>query len=111
MESDTVYKGRALAKEWKGKRIATSFVNILDDPSLKSCHGTFFFDDEGQIAKPTYLVKNGIVNDYITEMLTAKKMKVPMSANGRCESFDHKNYARMSVTFFAKGKSNHKENE
>ena len=109
MESDTVYKDRALAKEWKGKRIAADFVNIIDDGSRKNCHGTLYFDDEGQIAKPTYLVKNGIVNDYITEMLTAKKMDVRRTANGKAESFDHKNYARMTNTFFAKGPHNYKD--
>ena len=109
MESDTVYKDRALAKKWKGKRIAASFVNIIDDPSFPDKHGSFFFDDEGEIATPTYLVKNGIVNEYITEMLTAKKMKVPRSANGRCESFDHKVYARMTNTFFAAGKDDIRE--
>ena len=108
MESDTVYKERALAREWIGKSIAGNFVSILDDPSMRNCHGSYYFDDEGQIAKPTYLIKNGKVNDYITEMLTAHKLNVKRSANGRCESFDHKNYARMSITFFAKGKSHYK---
>ena len=109
MESDTVYKDRALAREWIGKRIAADFVNIVDDPSLKDKHGSYFFDDEGEISKPTYLIKKGVVSDYITEMLTAKKMKLPRSANGRCESFDHKAYARMSNTFFSKGPHNEKE--
>jgi len=109
MESDTVYKQRALAKDWIGKRIASNFVSIVDDPSMKNCNGSYYFDDEGQVSKPTYLVKDGIVNDYITEMLTSHKLKARRSANGRCESFDHKSYARMSVTFFAKGKSNFKD--
>ena len=109
MESDTVYKDRALAKEWKGKRIAANFVDIVDDPSFKNKYGSFFFDDEGQLASPTYLVKKGIVGNYITEMLTATKMKVPRSANGRCESFDHKCYARMTNTFFGRGKDDLKD--
>jgi len=109
MESDTVYKDRALAKEWKGRKIAAEFVNIIDDPSLPLNHGSFFFDDEGEIAKPTYLIKNGIVKDYITEMLTAKKLNVPRSANGRCESFDHKIYARMTNTLFGRGTHSLKE--
>jgi len=103
MESDTVYKDRALAKEWKDKKIASDFVNIVDDSSLPCNHGSFFFDDEGEIAKPTHLIREGIVNDYITEMLTARKMNIPRSSNGRCESFDHKVYARMTNTFFGKG--------
>ncbi|MBW3022740.1 TldD/PmbA family protein [Candidatus Woesearchaeota archaeon] len=105
MESDTVYKGRALSKEWIGKRIAADYVSIVEDPSIKNCRGSFYFDDEGQIATKTYLVKNGIVKDYITDMLSAHKMNVKRTANGRCESFDHKAYARMTVTLFAAGNS------
>lgn len=103
MESDTVYKGRAMAKDWKGKKIAPENVSIIDDPSYPDKHGSYFFDDEGQLASPTYLVKDGIVNDYITDIFSATKMNVQRSANGRCEDYDHKNYARMSNTFFDKG--------
>lgn len=109
MESDTVYKDRALAKEWVGKRIAADFVSIIDDPSMKYRHGSLYFDDEGQMAAPTYLLKKGIVADYITEMLTAKKLNAKRSANGRCESFDHKIYARMTNTVFARGPHSLKE--
>ncbi|MEM4337035.1 MAG: TldD/PmbA family protein [Candidatus Woesearchaeota archaeon] len=105
MESDTVYKERALSKEWVGKKIAANFVSIVDDPSMKGCRGSYYFDDEGQLSTRTYLVKNGIVNDFITDMLSAQKLNIKRTANGRCESFDHKAYARMSVTFFAPGES------
>ena len=42
-------------------------------------------------------------------MLTAKKLNVPRSANGRCESFDHKIYARMTNTLFGRGTHSLKE--
>ncbi len=103
MESDTVYKERAKAKEYIGKRIASSKVSIVDDPSLKLKHGSYFFDDEGQITSTTYLVKNGIVRDPITEKFSAKLLHIPRTGNGRCEWIDHKSYARMSNTFFGKG--------
>lgn len=104
MESDTIYKGRAKAQEYLGKRIAADQVNILDNPSFPNRNGSFFFDDEGFITTPTYLVKEGIVNNPITDSFSASRLKMPCSGNARAESYDHKVYARMSNTYFAAGK-------
>ncbi len=103
MESDTVYKDRAKAKEYLGKQIAKEYVSIIENPALLEKHGSYFFDDEGKISSPTYLIKNGIVNNPITELYSATRFPFPRSANGRCESYDHKAYARMSNIYFDKG--------
>jgi TldD protein len=104
MESDTVFKDRAKASEYIGKKIAAANVSIVDNPAYAARNGTYFFDDEGVLAGPTYLVKKGIVQDPITEMYSASRMGIRRSANARLESFDHKSYARMSNTYFMPGK-------
>ncbi|MFH1438941.1 MAG: TldD/PmbA family protein [Candidatus Woesearchaeota archaeon] len=122
MESDTLYKDRAKAKEWLGKRIAPQNVSIIDNPAFPSKNGSFFFDDEGFLAKPTYLIKNGIVKDPITDMYSVSRLKaeglklgnkaisnIKRSGNARAESYDHKCYARMSNTYFAHGNTNIKD--
>ena len=73
------------------------------NPSYPKCNGTYFFDDEGELVSRTFLVKNGVISDYITDIHSANKLGVKRTANGRCQRFDHKNYARMSNTFFAPG--------
>ncbi len=103
MESDTVYKDRAKAKDYIGKKIAAENVSIIDNPSLTARNGSYFFDDEGMVAKPTYLIKKGIVQDPITDSYSASRLNIKRSANGRMESFDHKTYARMSNTYFDAG--------
>jgi TldD protein len=110
MESDTIYKGRAKAIEYLGKRIAPGYVSIIDNPAFPMRHGSFFFDDEGMLAKPTYLIKNGIVSDPITDTYSLSRLneegiKICATANARAESFDHKCYARMSNTYFGEGKT------
>lgn len=105
MESDTIYKERAKAKEYLGKRIAPSSVLIIEDPALEGKHGGYFFDDEGQLSTPTYLVKDGIVGNPITDLYSAARMGIQRTANGRCESFDHKSYARMSTIYFEPDRS------
>ncbi|MEM3126786.1 MAG: TldD/PmbA family protein [Candidatus Woesearchaeota archaeon] len=105
MESDTIWENRAKAKEFLGKKIAPEYVNIIENPALPGKHGSYFFDDEGQIAEPVYLVKNGIVNQPITELYSISRLGLKKSANGRCESYDHKIFARMSNTYFAAEKT------
>ncbi len=110
MESDTIYKDRAKAIEYLGKRIAPDYVSIIDNPAFPMRHGSFFFDDEGMLAIPTYLIKNGIVSEPITDMYSLSRLneegiKINGTANARAESFDHKCYARMSNTYFGEGKT------
>jgi len=104
MEADTMYKDRARARDYLGRRIAPRHVDIIDNPAFPERNGSIFFDDEGMIAKPTMLVEKGIVKQPITDMTHAKLLGVARSANGRCESFDHKSYARMTNTYFGAGK-------
>ncbi len=103
MEADTILKGRAQAKEWLGKRIASTKVSIADGPLEKGAHGFFFFDDEGWLATKTLMVDKGVVNRPLTDAYSAARLGVPRSSNGRAESFDHKVYARMTNTFFEPG--------
>ncbi len=103
MEADTIYKGRAKAAEWMGKRIASSKVSIADGPLMPGTHGFFFFDDEGYAATKTQMVKKGVVHLPITDAYNAARISVPRSSNGRAESFDRKVFARMTNTYFEAG--------
>ncbi len=103
MEADTIYKGRAKAAQFLGKRIAPAKVSIADGPLIPGSHGFFFFDDEGMTATKTLMVDKGVVNLPLTDAYNAARLGVPRSSNGRCESFDRKVYARMTNTYFAPG--------
>lgn len=105
MEVDTIFKGRAKAAEYLGKRLASSKVSIADGPMIPGAHGFFFFDDEGFLATKTLMIDKGIVHHPLTDAYNAARTKLPRSSNGRCESFDHKIYARMTNTYFEPGNS------
>jgi len=104
MEADTMLKGLCMAKQHVGKKIAPETVSIVDDPSYASRHGSYAFDDEGEISTKTYLMKNGVVQTPISDVYSSYHLGSKMTANGRCESWDHKIYARMSNTYFESGK-------
>lgn len=109
VELDMFLKGRARAKDYLNRQVASPIVNILDDPSLPGAYGSYFFDDEGQQAEPTYIIRNGIFERGLSDLYSASALKTARTANGRRESFQKKVYARMSNTFFARGNTDKEE--
>lgn len=98
-------KERARAAHFIDKVVGSDLVSIADDPSQPASYGSYFFDDEGQIATPTQIVENGVFRRGITDRYSATALEIPRSANGRRQDYSRKAYARMSNTFFAPGTS------
>ena len=109
METDLYVRERALSQHYLGQPIASTIVNMFDDPSLIGEAGGFYFDDEGQLSTPTHIIKNGILLQGLTDMASAHQLNIMRSANGRRESFARKAYARMTNTFFENGAHDPKE--
>ncbi len=104
VETDMYLKDRARSREYLGKVIASPLVNIIDDPTLPNGYGSYFIDDEGIPAQPTYIIKDGRFVQGLTNRYASSVLKLPPTANGRRESFARKVYTRMSNTFFKPGK-------
>jgi TldD protein len=105
METDMFLKERARGAEYIGQKIGSDLVTIVDDPRLPGGYGSYFVDDEGQLATRTEIMKDGILQRGITDLYSATRLGLTRSANGRRESVQRKAYARMSNTFFERGTS------
>ena len=105
VETDMFLKERARAAHFIDKVVGSPLVNIADDPSQPGSYGSYFFDDEGQVAAPTQIVENGVFRRGITDRYSAAALEIPRSANGRRQDYSRKAYARMSNTFFSPGSS------
>ena len=105
VETDMFVKERARAAEYVGQRVGSELVNILDDPTVPTAYGSYFVDDEGQLASGTAIIRDGVFQRGITDLYSATRLGIPRSANGRRESVQRKAYARMSNTFFGAGGS------
>jgi TldD protein len=103
VELDMFLKDRARSAQYLGRPIASPLVDILDDPSYAHAYGSYFFDDEGQPATPTHIIRGGVFERGLSDLTSAHGLHVARSANGRRESFERKAYVRMSNTFFAQG--------
>jgi len=109
VETDMFLKDRARAAAYIGRRVGSSLVNIVDDPTLSGGYGSYFVDDEGQPASPTHIIRDGILERGLTDLYSATRLGIARSANGRRESVQRKAYARMSNTFFAPGANTREE--
>lgn len=106
VETDMYLQDRARSRDYLGKNIASPLVSIIDDPSLSGGYGSYFVDDEGNIAQATYIIKNGKFIRGLTHKYASAVLGLPSTANGRRESFARKIYTRMSNTFFEPGTDN-----
>lgn len=105
VEMDMFVKGRALAQQYMNKRVASDLTDMFD--GAKSCSQTssYAFDDEGIEGTNTQIIDKGILVSGINDTLSALRLGVAPTGNGKRQSFDHKAYTRMTNTFFGKGTS------
>jgi TldD protein len=103
VEMDLFPKGRARAALYAGQRVAAPGVEMFDDPSVPGAFGSYFFDDEGELARPTRILRDGILDQPISDFAAATFTPGAHTPNGRRQDFSRKVYARMSNTFFARG--------
>lgn len=102
-EADFNRKGTSIFADKMGKKVAENFVNIVDDGTLAENRGSINMDDEGNRSEKTYLVKDGILNSYIHDRISARHYQVDPTGNGRRESFRHVPLPRMRATYMETG--------
>ncbi|PIF05373.1 MAG: peptidase U62 [Draconibacterium sp.] len=102
-EADFNRKGTSIFSDKMGKKVAENFINIIDDGTLESNRGSINVDDEGNDVEKTYLVKDGILNSYLHDRISAGFYKVKPTGNGRRESFRNIPLPRMRATYMEIG--------
>lgn len=102
-EADFNRKGTSIFSDKMGKKVAESYINIIDDGTLENNRGSLNIDDEGNDVEKTYLVKDGVLNSYIHDRISANFYKVNPTGNGRRESFRDIPLPRMRATYMEPG--------
>ncbi|MBI5209263.1 MAG: TldD/PmbA family protein [Elusimicrobia bacterium] len=104
LEADHIQEGTSPAYKGKlGATVAPETVTIIDDPTMPFFRGSFAYDDEGIETRPTALVKNGVLRDYLYDRSTAMRERRPSNGHGRRESFYSRPIPRMSNLYIAPG--------
>jgi TldD protein len=110
LEVDHVQEGSSPAYKGKvGRQIAPETITVVDDPTLPFYRGSFRFDDEGIEARPTTLVKDGVLADYLYDRVCAMKEGKPSNGHGRRESYACRPIPRMSNLYVAPGPDDPRE--
>ena len=104
VEMDMFVKNRAKAKDYINKQVASELVGMKDGAASALSAASYFFDDDGILAHDTTIIKNGILCNGISDILTASVLNKEPSGNSRRESTRRKAYTRMTNTFFTAGK-------
>ncbi len=86
-----------------GERVAAPGVTVVDDGTLPSRRGSLNVDDEGNPTQRTVLIENGVLRGYMQDTLNARLMGVPVTGNGRRESYSHIPMPRMTNTCMLNG--------
>jgi len=81
ISSNTISKGTTFLKDCLDKKIFNDQINIIDKANIKKANGSRYFDSEGVRIEDLKLVKNGILNDYLVETYSGKKIN--RKSNGR----------------------------
>jgi TldD protein len=103
LEGDFNRRGSSAFAGRIGERVAARGVTVVDDGTLPGRRGSLNVDDEGNPTQHTTLIEDGVLRGYIQDSLNARLMKMPLTGNGRRESFAHTVMPRMTNTYMLAG--------
>ncbi len=92
-----------LEADSKGMKIGSPVVTVVDDPTVKGSYGYYKYDEEGVEAKRRFLMKDGIVNEFLQNRATASYFGIKSNGAARASSWDREPCIRMANTFVQQG--------
>jgi TldD protein len=86
-----------------GTQVASELCTVVDDGTMANRRGSLNVDDEGTPSGRTVLIERGVLRGYLQDRLNARLMDMPLTGNGRRESYAHLPMPRMTNTFMLAG--------
>jgi TldD protein len=105
LEGDFNRKKTSAFSDRIGQRVASELCTVVDDGTIPSRRGSINVDDEGTPSQRNVLIEKGILRGYLQDRLNAGLMKMPLTGNGRRESYAHIPMPRMTNTFMLAGET------
>jgi TldD protein len=103
LEGDFNRKGTSAFSGKVGQRVAAPGVTVIDDGTIPERRGSLSIDDEGNPTSRNVLIENGILRGYLQDRMNSRLMGVPVTGNGRRESYASIPMPRMTNTFMLGG--------
>ncbi|MEM8904174.1 MAG: TldD/PmbA family protein, partial [Actinomycetota bacterium] len=103
LEADLVRKGASVFADRVGEQVASPLVTLVDDGTMAREWGALAIDDEGAPTQRNVLIEDGILTDYMWDLLRSRSAGRPQSGNGRRQSYEHLPMVRMTNTYVLDG--------
>ncbi len=103
LEADFNRRGLTGYSNRVGEKVASELCTVVDTGLEEGDQGSLRVDDEGTLTERTVLIQNGVLEGYMQDRLNARLMGVPLTGNGRRQSFKHPVMPRMRVTYLEPG--------
>ncbi|MDH6354333.1 TldD protein [Dysgonomonas sp. PH5-45] len=102
-EADFNRKNVSIFSDQLGKQVCNPHINVVDDGTVENARGAINVDDEGVAGQKTYIVKDGVLESYLHDRISARHYGVQSTGNGRRQSFRYTPLPRMRVTYMESG--------
>ena len=102
-EADFNRKGISIFSDKMGCKVCSDNISIVDDATVEGNRGAVSIDDEGVPGQKTYMVRNGVLESYLHDRISATHYGVAPTGNGRRESFRFNPIPRMRATYMEGG--------
>ena len=86
-----------------GQLVANPKVTAIDDGTIPNAWGSVNIDDEGNPTNRNVLIEGGVLKKYMIDRLGSRRLGMPMTGNGRRESYLFEPTSRMTNTFIDNG--------
>ena len=103
LEADLVARDASVFRGQRGEQVASPLVTLVDDGTFAREWGAYAIDDEGAPARRNVLIENGVLTDYMWDLVRARKEGRASSGNGRRETYQHLPMVRMTNTYLLEG--------
>jgi TldD protein len=105
-EADLVLAG-SFTQGKLGQKVCDDRISLVDSPTLRGSNwegsGWLPFDDEGVKGKKTYIIKEGVLTNYMTNREYAAELGVKATGNARAFTFMDEPIVRMRNTYIESG--------
>ena len=108
VEADFVMSG-SIVQDKIGEKVASEKITMIDNGNIDKAAGMTVVDDEGTVAQPTTIIKDGILKEYLHNRESAAEFSVEPKGNARAFTYRDEPLVRMTNTYIKEGESSFEE--